>query len=275
MLFGDVNKLRRKVCFLAVLIIVNGLLSVSCQTEKKIVEIILQPCQLLLDKNDTLAAGKCYKNALHSNPLQADELYKEFDKRFFNKCLEYKNSKSFNEAIVCFEGLSILTPNSGNVRFLLAESYYEYDKEKKYSSSGDFEILDKAVESLEKGLKIKPNDAAAYVLYGEILEAKKDWQQASLKYSQAIKLNDTFAPYWISLAIVQEKISDEDATIESYERALALDPNNTISLYLSGRLYQKRGEIDKSILKLEKLAKINPDYEDVRQRLEILKKKIK
>lgn len=272
MRFGKINLLSNLQNYWVVfLLICNLFVTAACQIEKKSIELILQSCNELLDKNDVLGAGKCFEKAINSNPNQAEELTKNFEEKFFGKCLEFKEKEDYKNSIVCFEGMSVFTPNSGNVRFLLAESYYEYDRIEKYSKTGDFELLDKASDSIEKGLKIKPEDAAGYGLYGQILEGKLDWQGALSKYREAVRLDKTFANYWIKLALMQEKLNDENAAAESYRKALELEPENTLSLYYLGKIYAKKGKTDKAIETLEKLLKINPNFEDAEQILQKLK----
>lgn len=250
------------------------LTSASCQSKQENTDSILKSCRDFLGKNDTLAAGKCYENAIASNPKRAAEISKTFEDEFFKKCVEYKDKKDFKNAIVCLEGMSVLVPNSGNVHFLLADSYFQYDKTEGFSKSGDNEIVGKAEKSVKKGLKIRPEDATAHALYGEILDKKGSLQEALSEHRQAVKLEPKESIFLIKLALVLEKTNDFTTAIENYEKALELKPNDTLALYFLGRLYKKTGNTDKAIETLDKLFQIEPDYDkEAKEMLDSLKEK--
>lgn len=253
---------------MAFVILSGGAFSASCQSKPKDVTTILAPCQVLLDKDDVQAAGKCYETVLWSNPQQADEIEETFSKSFFKKCVKFNEEKNFEQAIICLEGLSVLAPGSANVQFQLADSYYKYNKTKAYDDS---DLLERAENAVKTGLKIKPEDAAAYFLLGEILVRKGNLREAIRQYQQAVKFEEKEDLYWIEMAVAQEKVGDLSSAIISYNQVLSFDSNNILALYYSAVLYEKIGNVEKAIENYERLLKIKGDFDDARERLKNLK----
>lgn len=257
-----------KICFVF-LILTNSAFSAACQSKPKGAASILLPCQELIDKDAIQAASKCYEEAISANPKQANEIEEVFSKSFFEKCLEFKEKKNYQQSIVCLEGLSVLTPDSANVQFQMADSYYEYNKTK---TDDDFDLLERAEKAAKTGLKIKSEDAAAQFLLGEILAREGDLQGALKGYQQAVKLERKVDLYWIKMALAQEKVGDLPSAITSYYQVLQFDPNNILALYYSAVLYEKTGNLKKAIENYEKLLEIKGEFDDARERLENLKK---
>ena len=73
------------------------------------------------------------------------------------------------------------------------------------------------------------------------------------------------------LAVTQEKLGDDSSAISSYYQVLQIDPNQSIALYNSAKLYEKAGDIDEAIAAYEKLLETRTNYDDAEQRLKLLK----
>lgn len=257
-----------KFCFVF-LVLVNGAFSVACQSKPRDAASILLPCQELISKDDIQAAGKCYEAALLSNPQQAGEIEEVFTKSFFEKCLEFKEKKNYQQAIICLEGLSVLAPDSANVQLQLASSYYQYHETRLYD---DFELLGRAEAAIKRSLEINPEIAIAQLTYGEILRKKGNLGDALKAYQETVKLAPKDDFYWMQLALFQEKKGDSSSALISYHQVLLLDSKNTLAIYNSAKLYEKTGNRDKAIENYEKLLEIKDEYDDARERLENLKK---
>ena len=161
-------------------------------------------------------------------------------------------------------------PNSANVQFNLADSYYKYFKKNNYK---DADILAEAKEAVEKGLEIKNDDEAAISLYGEIFEDSGRYKEAAEQYKKLIKLEPKTGLYWINLGLMQQKLNKDAEAIKSLEQAAILDPNNYLSFSFLGVSYGKIGETDKAIKAFEKALEIDPANEEAKKELEKLKTK--
>ncbi len=88
-----------------------------------------------------------------------------------------------------------------------------------------------ALSKLYEALAITPNHLPALMLKGEILVAKNYPAEAVVAYDQAYQLNPLLsaAPLAASLALLgqqQEAAGNPTAALESYQRALRIDPKN-------------------------------------------------
>lgn len=276
MRFTDNRNLIKLLNFCFALLIFGGCVTfTACQTKEQKIDSALQKCQAFLDKDNVDEAGNCYQQTIKNNPNDAARISKAGEDAVFKKCLEFKDRKDFKSAIICLEGVVGLKPNSANVHFLLADSYFQYDKVKGYSTSGDFEILERAELTINEGLKIKPEDAAAHGLYGEILEKRGALQKALLEYEQATKLDPKVPVYWVKSGLLQEKLNDSSGALESYKKAVSIDPNDTDALYFLAAFYEKNGKVEEAIETINKQIKIEPTDKETLEKLEMLKQKLK
>lgn len=226
-----------------------------------------------MDKDDLNGAYQCYLKVGKTYPENDPQIVDFADKSIFRKCVELKERKDFEQAAFCLDDLTKLRPGGANIYFLLADSYYEIFKmESEQSFYRDIDLLNKAEEKIKKGLEIDPKDAPAHTLYGHILKDKGE-REALKEYKKAVDLSPKTKVFWAYLAIAQEKFEENQDAVESYNQVLALAPNDTLALYYLGKLYEKTGKADKAIESFEKLSEIDPEYDDVPQRLKALKEK--
>lgn len=178
----------------------------------------------------------------------------------FKKCQKLSEEKETEKAIICFEEAVRLNPEDASSYIYLADEYKELNQ------------LEKAEEAIKKAISLRPQTASAHGTYGEILELKGNLQEALKERQQAVKLQPKVGIYWIDLAFTQEKLNKFTDAIESYNEALAINPNDTATLYFSGLLYERTGNLDKAIENLERYNKVKSGIEEIEQKLETLKK---
>ena len=241
---------------------------VACQTKEQKATAAMQKCQQLLDKDEVLAAGDCYGTAIIANPESATEISKTGEEAFYKKCVELHDRENYKQAIICFDAVTTFKPDSANVYFLLADSYYQYNK---VSDNGTTDLLDRAEEAIKQGLQLHPESAEFHSLYGDILNLKGELREALSEYKQAIKIKPKEILFWIQQAMIQEKLGNDSSAISSYYQVLQLEANQSIALYNSAKLYEKMGDRDKAIAAYEKLLQTQVNYDDAEQRLKLLK----
>jgi tetratricopeptide (TPR) repeat protein len=245
-------------------------LTAACQDKQKSVDSIVRECQVFLDGDNLEGASSCYRKALLANPQQAQEISKTASSAIFKKCVEFKNKKNYEKSIICFESVSELMPNSANVQFNLADSYYEYYEQRNYSDS---EILNRAEEAVEKGLSIKNDDIAANSLYARILRESGKLKEALEQHKKLVKFDPKSSLFWTGLGLTQQKLNQNNEAVKSFEEALNLNPNNTETLFFLGVSYENISENKKAIDVFEKLLNIDPNYDEVEKRLKTLREK--
>ena len=256
------------------LLIGSCLLSVACQTKEQKTAAALQRCQELLDKGELQNIGDCYNAAIRADPDNAAEISKAGKTAFFKKCVDCKEKEDYQNAIICLEGFTELEPKMANSYFLLADSYYRYYQERaKATGKPDADFLDRAEDSIKTGLSIKPEDAAAHSLYGQISADKNDKTKSLMEHQMATAISPKTYIFWLYYLISQEKFGEDEEAIKSCRQALALKPDDPLVTNLLGKLYVKIGKNDEAIETFEKLLKFQPDYdEEVKRKLEELKR---
>jgi len=107
----------------------------------------------------------------------------------------------------------LVSPDSPDDRLKLAQALYRI---------GD---LDAAIEECRVALKLKSNNARAYLQLGIILMAKQDGHAAAITLMEAIMLDPELTHAHYSLGSVQYSLGNLTAAIQSYRQALELQPN--------------------------------------------------
>jgi len=107
----------------------------------------------------------------------------------------------------------LLSPYSADDRLKLAQALYRI---------GD---LDATIEECRVALKLKSRNAGAYLQLGVALVAKQDGHAAAIALMEAILLDPTLTHAHYSLGNVQYSLGNITAAIQSYRRALELQPN--------------------------------------------------
>ena len=259
-----------KESFLLIFVCLHLCFLTACQDKQKSVETIIQGCQVFFDKDNLEEASNCIQKAMFANPEQAEEISKLGADAFFKKCVEIKDKKDYQKSIICFEGLTVLMPNSANVQFNLADSYFEFYKENGYE---DNDLLDEAEKSVRKGLEIRTDDIKAQLLYAEILESKRKYWEALVLYKRLVKVRPKEALFWTNLGYIQQKLDKDKEAIESFEESLRLNPNISPAQMFLAISYRKIGNTQKAIEVLEKLLEQEPDNTEAQEELEKLKEK--
>ena len=71
-------------------------------------------------------------------------------------------------------------------------------------------------------------DATAQVAFGISVAEKGLWQEALYRWERAVDIDPTYAAAWNNLGIAYEHAGAFDKAREAYEKALNLEPNNSI-----------------------------------------------
>jgi tetratricopeptide (TPR) repeat protein len=106
------------------------------------------------------------------------------------------------------------------------------------------------------------------------LSTAGDYYGAIVLLKQAVEFAPDHADAWYLLASCQERNPKwrRDAA-ESYQRALALDPNKVDALISLGDLYRMEGLASRAQSCYEDALKIAPDNQQAKSRLDLLKKR--
>ncbi|MEO7977615.1 tetratricopeptide repeat protein [Flavobacterium sp.] len=116
------------------------------------------------------------------------------------------------------------------------DSFYESLKQK------GIENYDKAIVSLEKCIKLKPNDAVAYFELGKNYLALKEYKNAQDSFEKAIQLNPKNKWFWLGVYDVSFETKNYPLAIETIQKIIPFDEeykDDLISLYMITNQFDK------------------------------------
>lgn len=116
------------------------------------------------------------------------------------------------------------------------DSFYESLKQK------GIENYDKAIVSLEKCIKLKPNDAVAYFELGKNYFALKEYQNAQSSFEKATQLDPKNKWFWLGIYDVSYETKNYPLAIETIQKIIPFDEeykDDLISLYMITNQYDK------------------------------------
>jgi tetratricopeptide (TPR) repeat protein len=116
------------------------------------------------------------------------------------------------------------------------DSFYESLKQK------GIENYDKAIVSLQKCIKLKPDDAVAYFELGKNYLALKDYSNAQSSFEKATQLDPKNKWYWLGIYDVSYETKNYTLAIETIQKIIPFDEeykDDLISLYMISNQHDK------------------------------------
>jgi len=163
-----------------------------------------------------------------------------------------------------------------------------------------------AIDSFSKALSLDPQNPVLYTEIGKVYlnqgnlekakeyfklakERKEDYADLQLqeakvlgiegKTKEAIEKLESLKqiyPFWFDLkyelGILYYNLNDLDKAIANFEEIVSQFPNHSNSLYFLGLCYEQKGEKQKAIQAFEKVLQLNPGVEEIKRKIENLKK---
>lgn len=165
----------------------------------------------------------------------------------------------YEEAIENYNNINKKMPKFALPYYLKGMEYYHQSE------------FDLAVESIKIAIVNNPFDERysaalnniAIKLYNEGKESAgiKDWDEAILKFSEAIQVKPDFVEARFKLAYSYYKLTDYDKVIETVDEITAYDPNAYQSLKLLGDTYQKVNDPQNAINSYKRAIDANENYD--------------
>lgn len=142
------------------------------------------------------------------------------------------------------------------------DAFYESLKQK------GIENYDKAVTSLQKCIKLKPNDAVAYFELGKNYLSLKDYRSAQDSFEKATQLDPKNKWYWLGIYDVSYETKNYPLAIETIQKIMAFDEEYKDDLI---SLYMITNQFDKALVAINEMNEKYGKSEDRdRYRLQIL-----
>lgn len=142
------------------------------------------------------------------------------------------------------------------------DSFFESLKQK------GIENYDKAIVSLEKCIKLKPNDAVAYFELGKNYLKLKDYQNAQNAFEKATQLDPKNKWYWLGIYDVSYETKNYSLAIETIQKIIPFDEEYKDDLI---SLYMITNQFDKALLTINEMNdKFGKSEDRERYKLQIL-----
>ncbi|MGH6683547.1 MAG: tetratricopeptide repeat protein, partial [Pseudolabrys sp.] len=106
---------------------------------------------------------------------------------------------------------------------------------------------DRAIEDLDRAIKLNPNLSWAFLIRGNFYARKMQYDQAIQDYDQTIKLNPDYALAFSNRGGVYAFKQQYDRAIEDLDQAIKLDPNIARAFSFRGNAYASKKQYDRAI----------------------------
>jgi len=127
-------------------------------------------------------------------------------------------------------------------------------------SQGQFQ---QALIEANKMLGTYPNSAFLHNIIGASNTSLKDFDAAIESYKKALKINPHYTDAIYSMGVAQQEQGDLDAATTSYNKVLKIEPEY-IEAYLNiAKLLKDKGDLEGAILNYKQALKIKPDNAEV------------
>lgn len=144
---------------------------------------------------------------------------------------------------------------------------------KYYLDNGIYDIQDgkfkEAIEKIDKSIELKNDFEISYFYRAVANQALKNYDEAMLDYTKALKINDKMTDAYYNMAeiiLTRKDIINPNIlkAIEYLEKALELDDKFIDALFAMAAAYKKLGKYHQALEYLEKLLQIEPQAVNAR-----------
>lgn len=148
------------------------------------------------------------------------------------------------------------------------QAYDIYLQGRKYYSKYNEKDNDLAIQFFEKALEIDSTFALAYAGLGDALSQKGNYGsgdpkllKTALKVSQkAIDIDNKSSEGYKALGLSYHYMGDTDKALESYHRAVEINPNNEMATSNIAMICKEKGDIAEGIKWANKARELNPQH---------------
>ncbi len=163
----------------------------------------------------------------------------------------YRAAHQYDKATAVLEQATAKYPKNRGLKLALASQL---------ASTGKF---DEGVSMARSLLNNTPQDREVYLSLAQIDTRAKKWKETSEALDKAEQLSTTDQErlgVYLQRAVVEDRQKHFDAADESYKKALAIDPNNSLVLNDYGYMLADRGaRLNEALSMIQKAVKLDPD----------------
>lgn len=218
-------------------------------------------------QRDIDGAIAAYEKALELDPenrglqrlLTDTYAHKEFDLEGYLKLAQqYQSQGQLEEAIYYYQ--SILELEKDNL-FIWHQIAKIYESQEKFAE---------AIDSYRSAITIEPKQPFwVYRHLGFVLVQQGKLEEAIAAYQQAITLQSEDDATYNLLGQAQQRLGNPLSAIESFQKAIALNPQQSADVYISlGTTLSEQGKLDEAITIYETALKFDPENTSLNSLLE-------
>jgi tetratricopeptide (TPR) repeat protein len=169
-----------------------------------------------------------------------------FSSAHFNMGNTYMNLEQFSKALDCYSRTQEIEGPSSELYCHIGAAYENLNQH------------ELAIKYFRKAIKLDEMNHEGWFGVGVNLSYQQKWLEASHFLKRAIKLNNEDSAYWHALAETEAKVGNIVNSLEAYEEANFLDPEN-LDIYLDwSMLYYEQGDFDKAIALMQSAIEAVP-----------------
>jgi len=232
-------------------------------------------------KEDYSKAFKYYQKAIQLDPNYA--------KAYNNLGNVFSDIQDYNEAIRYYQKAIELNPKYADPYYNLGKVYdelKEYGKAQKvFRKASDLnpdlkgtynrlDVIDQRkllTESQETHEQIS-NDHKSYNKWGTFYAKQKNYAKAIESYHKALEMNPNYAVAHYNMGNVYRDQNEYGRAVEFYRKAIKLNPDYALPHYNLGRIYSEQGKYTQALREYQKTQKLISDNIQVQEKIERLKK---
>ncbi|MCK4653962.1 MAG: tetratricopeptide repeat protein [Candidatus Cloacimonetes bacterium] len=209
-----------------------------------------------LKKTDEKAAGKFYKKNIKKEKLedkldQVTKLNSSCWTKMFLFAQELFDNEEIDKAIIQFEALYEIAPDSSKTLKMLA---YAYNKK---------EDNEKSLEYMIRAAELDINDDIARTQIANTLYEKGEYEKSIEWYKKAAEINSQNIDNHFNMALAYSKLKNNEGAYEAFKKVVEINPDNLDAILNISNYAAKTGNIDESINYLKKAVEIDPENTDI------------
>jgi len=151
----------------------------------------------------------------------------------FNAGMEAQNAKNYDQAVQSFTKASEIDPKQSVIWAHMADSYVALAATK--TGADQDALMAKAMDAYQKGLELKPDDAAMHNNYGLAMARAKKFPEAQAELAKAAEIDPANAgKYYYNLGALLVNAGQTDPAGQAFKKAIEAEPNYADAQYQYG-----------------------------------------
>lgn len=165
------------------------------------------------------------------------------------------NSKDYRAAIDFFD--KSISDNSESFIYPLNSAYLHFYRASSYLGLKDY---NQAVVGYSEAIRLEPKFVNAYVNRGVVYSILDNKEEAVSDFSTAINLNPQYPFSYVDRGFALLELKDYDRAFEDFNKAIQLDPRFSLSYYGRGNAAQRKKQFDQAIVDFSKSIELDSSF---------------